>query len=212
MKALWQQQAARIDALSLRERVFLFISVIAVFIALADVLWLTPTQTKHTQVRQQFAAQGIELQRLRDELNALAPPVDASKAVREEVAAAQVQLAAVDHDIKNRVPMSDSDLALQAVLVQFLRRHEALTLVSAGTVKEESGAAPAASAVASPVSTGLVKRAMELKVTGPYAELVRYVKTLESALPALRWGALQLKSDKQPPELTLQVYVVGVQP
>ena len=123
-----------------------------------------------------------------------------------------MQLEAVDHDIKNRVPMSDSDLALQAVLVQFLRRHEALTLVSAGTVKEESGAAPAASAVASPVSTGLVKRAMELKVTGPYAELVRYVKTLESALPTLRWGALQLKSDKQPPELTLQVYVVGVQP
>ena len=212
MKAMWKLQAARIDALSLRERVFLFFSVVAVFIALADVLWLTPTQAAHKQVQQQFAAQGVELQRLRDELTALAPPVDASKAVREDVAAAQMQLEAVDHDIKTRVPMSDSDLALQAVLVQFLRRHEALTLVSVGTVKQESGAETGGSAASSPVPAGLVKRAMELKVTGPYAELVRYVKTLEGSLPALRWGALQLKSDKQPPELNLQVYIVGVQP
>jgi hypothetical protein len=41
---------------------------------------------------------------------------------------------------------------------------------------------------------------------------MRYVKTLETAMPALRWGALTLKSEKQPPELKLQVYVVGVQP
>lgn len=212
MKAMWTLQAARIDALSLRERVFLFLSVLAVLGALADVVWLSPTQAMHTQVRQQFAAQGVELQRLRDELNALAPPVDASQAVRDDVAAAKGQLEAVEHDIKTRVPMADSDLALQAVLVQFLRRHEALTLVSTGTVQQEPGAASGGSAAASPASAGLVKRAMELKVSGPYAELVRYVKTLEGALPVLRWGALQLKSDKQPPELTLQVYVVGVQP
>jgi MSHA biogenesis protein MshJ len=41
---------------------------------------------------------------------------------------------------------------------------------------------------------------------------VRYVKTLEMAMPSLRWGALQIKGDLQPPELSLQVYVVGVQP
>lgn len=210
MKALWQQQAARIDALSLRERVFLFLSVVAVCIALADVLWLSPTQMAHQQARQQLAAQGVELQRLRDELKVLAQPVDASKTVREEVAVAQSQLDAVEHDIQTRVPMSDSNLALQTVLVQFLRRHEGLTLVSAGTVKQE---APVATAVGAPAApAGLVRRGMELKVSGPYAELVRYVKTLEAALPTLRWGALRLRSDKQAPELTLQVYVVGVQP
>lgn len=210
MKAMWQQQAARIDALSLRERIFLFLSVVAVFVALVDVLWLSPAQMAHKQVRQQFAAQGVELQRLRDELHALAQPADASKAVREDVAAAQTQLDAVERDIKTQVPMSDSDLALQTVLVQFLRRQEGLTLVSAGTVKQDQAVATGAGALSGP--TGLIKRGMELKVTGPYAELVRYVKTLEGALPTLRWGALQLKSDKQPPELTLQVHLVGVQP
>ena len=41
---------------------------------------------------------------------------------------------------------------------------------------------------------------------------MRYVKTLENALPSLRWGAMHLKSDQQPPELSLLVYVVGAQP
>ena len=58
----------------------------------------------------------------------------------------------------------------------------------------------------------LLRRGLELSVSGSYAELVRYVNTLESALPTLRWGTLHLKSAKQPPELTLQVFVVGAPP
>ena len=59
---------------------------------------------------------------------------------------------------------------------------------------------------------GLTKRGLELRVAGPYAELNRYVKTLEAALPSLRWGVLTVKKGPQTAELTLQVFVVGVQP
>ncbi|MDP3700944.1 MAG: hypothetical protein Q8R72_08580 [Hylemonella sp.] len=60
-------------------------------------------------------------------------------------------------------------------------------------------------------ATGVkVKRqALELTVAGPYAELTRYVQTLEKALPALRWGAMKVNSEQQPTELTLQVWLVG---
>jgi MSHA biogenesis protein MshJ len=50
-----------------------------------------------------------------------------------------------------------------------------------------------------------------LKVAGPYGELVKYVQALESALPGLRWGTMELKTDKRGNELTLRVYAVGVQ-
>lgn len=210
MKALWQQQAARIDALSLRERVFLFFSVVAVCVALVDVLWLTPTIAAHAKMRQQFSAQEVDLQRLRAELAVLAQPVDANKAVREDMQATREQLEAVDKDIQAQVPLADSDRSLQAVLVQFLRRHEGLTLVSASTANAEAPAAEQDKDKAAPA--GLTKRGFELRVAGPYAELVRYVKTLEGALPTLRWGALHLDSTKPRPELTLQVFVVGVQP
>ena len=202
MKALWLQHTARIDALSLRERAFLFISVLAVCMALADVLWLSPAQQAHQQIRQRVAAQGAELLRLRAELQSSAQPVDASKVVHDDIAAAHAQLDAINQDIATKVPTAASGLAMEQVLVQFLRKQEGLTLLSTGTIPVD---APTA-------LPGLLKRGMELRVTGPYPELVRYVKTLENALPALRWGALQLKSDKQPPELTMQVYVVEVQP
>lgn len=210
MKQWWQQQVVRIDALSLRERAFLFLSVIVVCMALADVLWLSPAQVAHQQATQRFAAQGTELSRLRDELKSTAQPVDASNAVRDDIAAANARLEAVNQEIKAVAPLADGGPALEQVLVQFLRRQEGLTLLSTGTLKQDAAIPVAPATVAAP--TGLSRRGMELRVAGPYPELVRYVKTLEIALPALRWGALQLKSEKQPPELTLQVYVVGVQP
>ena len=44
MKAWWIAQSARINALSLRERLFLFISLLVVALALADLIWLTPQE------------------------------------------------------------------------------------------------------------------------------------------------------------------------
>ena len=202
----WQRQAVRIDALSLRERAFLFVSAIVCCLALADTLWLSPAQVAHQQVTQRFAAQGAELSRLREELKGAARPVDASQTVRDEIAAIQTRLDAVNHAIQVAAPQAEGGPALEQVLVQFLRRQPGLTLLSTGTLKPEGAGA----SVAAATPAGLSRRGIELKVAGSYPELVRYVKTLENALPALRWGSLQLKSEQQPPELTLQVYVVGV--
>ena len=63
-----------------------------------------------------------------------------------------------------------------------------------------------------PDVAGVQRRGLQLKVAGSYAELSRYVKSLEQALPRLRWGPMQLVVNKQVPELTLQVYVLEVQP
>ena len=54
MKSWWIKLATKIDALSLRERVFLFCSVLLVLLAVADVLWLTPAQGAYKQVQQKI--------------------------------------------------------------------------------------------------------------------------------------------------------------
>ncbi len=204
MKQWWLQQSARIDALSLRERVFVVVSVIACCLALADVLWLSPAAGAHQLQTQQFAAQNAELQRLRTELQNSPKPVDVNLPLRTEVAALQQQLA----ELQSRIA-ADADSgspALEPVLAEFLRRREGLTLLSTATL--------AADATAGKESTvpGITRRGVELKVSGPYGELLKYVKSLEQALPNLRWGPMQLRSEKQPPELTLQVFVLEVQP
>ena len=211
MKKQWVLLQERIDALSLRERVFLFVSLIALVLALADVLWLSPAQTAYKQLAQRFASQSSELDRLRAELRSVAQPIDPAKAVRDDILAASGHLDALNKEIETLLPLAQNGPALEQVLVQFLRRQDGLVLLGLTTAKPESAAAPGG-VPGAVVSAGLIKKGMELRISGPYVELVRYVKTLEGALPALRWGAMQLKSEKQPPELSLQVYVVGVQP
>lgn len=210
MKQRWQQLVTRIDALNLRERVFLFLAIIVCTLALADTLWLSPAQIAYTQATQRVAAQGLELKRLRDELQGMAQPVDPSKVVRDEIADINQRLDVVNEDIKAVAPLAEGGPAIEQALVQFLRRHEGLTLLRTGTVKQDVLTTATAGAPSTGVSAPVVsRRGLELSVSGPYAELVRYVKTLENALPTLRWGTLELKATQQPPELTLQVYVVG---
>lgn len=212
MKKQWEQLVLRVDAMQLRERVFLFLAILISCLALADTLWLTPAQVAQKQASLRFAAQGTELQRLRDELKAVAQTVDASQAVRDDIAAANTRLDAINREIKAVAPLAEGGPAIEQALVQFLRRQEGLTLLSTGTIRQDTVTTPVAAA---PTATGaqqpvLSRRGLELRVSGSYADLVRYVRTLENALPTLRWGNLQIKATKQLPELTLQVYVVGV--
>ena len=215
MKRWWETQAARINALSLRERVFLFLSVMAACMAVADVLWLSPAQVAHKQLTQRFDKQSAELQRTRDELKTLAKPVDTTKALRDEMAALKTRLDTVNQNIKDDLPAATEATPLSQVLVHLLRRHAGLTLVRTATMAPEAALAKAvqtggAAATATPV--GLTRQGVELTVSGPYPELMRYVQTLETELPNVRWGVMKLKSEKMPPELTLQLFLVGVQP
>jgi MSHA biogenesis protein MshJ len=214
VKALWEKYAARIDALSLRERIFLFLSVLLCCIAAADSLWLSPAQQAQRQLVQSFATQNTELNRLRTDLQATGRPSDEAVAMRKELEGIQSKIDAVNLEIQNSAPMDAGGPALEQVLMEFLRRQDGLTLMNAGTLRSDAATSPAAPVApnTSVPPQGLTRRGMELRVAGSYPELVRYVKTLEAALPKLRWGPMQLKADKPIPELTLQVYIVGVQP
>lgn len=204
MKQWWLQQGARINALSLRERVFLFVSFIVCCLALADALWLSPAMGAHQLQNQQLAAQNVELQRLRAELQGLPAPVDVNLPLRTEQAALQQQLADLQSQVSGAA--GGGSPALEPVLAEFLRRRKELTLLSTATL---GAYAAQGKGMTTP---GVARRGVELKVSGPYGELVKYVKSLEQALPNLRWGPMQLRSEKQPPELTLQVFVLEVQP
>ena len=205
MKARWLALAARIDALSLRERAILFVSLLACLMALADVLWLTPAQNRYKAVQQSFVTQNAELLRLRAELQAAGKPVDQNQLVRENTAATEQEIAGVNQAIQSQLALAGAGRASEPVLVQFLRRYNHLTLLGTNTLKDEAmGAFPAV--------PGLTRQGLELRIAGPYLELLRFVQSLESALPHLRWGSVQIKAEQQPAEMTLQVYVLGVAP
>ena len=202
MKAWWTRISTRIDALSLRERVVLFLTLLVLVMLLAEILWIGPLQARHQQLSQNVATQAAELKSLQDELNGMGSEAGPGQLVREELAQVRARLAEVNQEIA-QMPLAKADgTPLPKVLVHFLRRHEGLVLVRTRTLESSSLVAV----------LGMSRRGLELTVAGPYHELTRYVQTLEQALPTLRWGTMRMNSERQPAELTLQVWLLGATP
>ncbi len=210
MNAVWRQQAARINALSLRERGLLFVSVIVGCLALGDALWLSPANERHQQLIQQFEKQNAELMSIH-----AGSKVDGNQAARDELATNKIELARTGRAIEAVLPSASQRTPLEQVLVHLLRRHDKLTLLRTAMANRQSataviGAGHAAEMAALPL--GLTTQGIELTLAGSYPELVRYLKTLEAELPYVRWGVMNLKSERLPPQLTLQLFLVGVSP
>jgi len=208
MKQAWRNWVARLDALSRRERLILLFVVLVSFAALVDTLWLSPAQLAHKQLTQRLAKQGTELQGLRDAVRATPKPDDTLRSLREQVAQTQLQVGEVDQQIRKLLPGADAGTPLARVLVHLLRRHAGLTLVRTVALAPEV-AGPGNSNGAGSLPAGLTRQGVELTVSGPYADLTRYVAALETALPYVRWGGMTLTSDKGPPVLTLQLFLIA---
>ena len=128
--------------------------------------------------------------------------------VRDELAQVRARLDQVNREIA-QLPQGQADgTPLTKVLVHFLRRHEGLVLVRTATLESSGGG----DAQALESVLGVRRQGLELTVAGSYHELARYVQTLERALPALRWGTMRMNSERQPAELTLQVWLLGDTP
>jgi len=202
----WERQARRIDALGLRERCFLFLSVALVCAALADSLVLSPAIAEQRQLSLRHKQQDSELAALRAQLAAALQPADPSTPqarLRGEIRHAQAQQDALDGEIRRLGQAADGQAALPQLLERVLARHERLTLLKLATVAE----APAQAASGPPAA--LRWQGVDLGVGGSYADLVAYLAALEQALPGLRWDTLKLSGSATGAcALALRVYLV----
>lgn len=208
MKALWQAQARRIDALSLRERVIMFVSLALALGALADALLLSPAIAERRALAAQMRQNGNELGALRSQL-AAATQTGADTPLGRQRAAidrARAELQSLDAQVQARLARRDEVTRLPELLGRVLRRHERLTLTRLATVDAPRSAA------ADGAGSGLRWQAVELGVAGNYLDLMQYLDALEHELPGLRWGALQIATQSAPPVLTVRLLLAGEQP
>ena len=210
-KNWWLPHVARIDAISLRERVLLFATMVACLASLGYWGWLSPAQEAHAQLVQRLEKQSVELQKARTDLAAVGRSVATDTTVQGELTEVRSQLANMQKTLAETT--STPQVApLTQLLVHLLQQHDALTLVRAATMTPTAAstiATPAFGVTAIALTDRVTRQGVELTVTGPYADLTRYVQTLEQALPQVRWGTMVLRSEVRPAELTLQLYVVG---
>ena len=151
----WTPRAARIDAISLRERILLFVTTLACVGALANWAWLAPAQDAHRRLLDNLDRQGMELQKARADLAAVARPVATQAAVRGELAEVDARLASGRETLRGlsspAATQGTPTTPLTQLLVHLLHRHDGLTLLHTNTM---NAAASPAAARAGPVGRG----------------------------------------------------------
>jgi MSHA biogenesis protein MshJ len=204
MKADWKKHLARINALSLRERVMLFASVAFVMVALADTLVWSPAAAKRKSLVAEQATAAKELDTLRQRLtdaSTTSQPDSPRGQMLARIAQSRAELQAVDSQITANLGDGKRLANLPDLMDQVLRRHERLTLTHLRTTDER----PTDKAT----ETALRWQAVDLGVSGGYLDLVQYLADLEHALPELRWGPMEINSKQMPPELTVRLFLAG---
>jgi len=199
MNSLWKIQAARIDALSLRERVILFTLAVVLMLAAFNVLVITPTLTERRNLTRQMQEQTTQLEALRAQLATGVATTTEQGPKQAELAAARTQLAAIETGIQEQLAGQDGVARLPELLDRLLQRHERLAITRLATV-EDLPKVP---------ESVLSWQAVDLSLSGSYPDLVRYLADLEASLPGLRWGRLDIASAVQPPVLSVRLMLPG---
>lgn len=219
LRAGWERYAKRIDALSLRERAFLFLCVVAVLVLLFDSLVLSPHSARAKQRSDVQTQQATEISKLRQQF------ISASgSSAGTPVAQLQIQLerarnerGRLEAELRQASAISPAE-GLSALLQRVLAQQpglvlERLTLLDDSPVSLASTAASAAGAAPASLP-GMSWQGVQLQLQGNYRDMQRYLQALERELPTMRWGEMRLISSdaSEAPRLIAQVYLLKVQP
>jgi MSHA biogenesis protein MshJ len=208
MKQQWQTFAARIDALSQRERIMTFAASAAALVFIVHMLAIGPLQRKQELLRSQVVQQqntiaGINeqiAQKLKEaEADPDAPVRARLQAVREESARLTGSLRAMQQGLVAPERMAP-------LLESILRADGRLKMVSVRTLPVEPlSAKPAAKREL------LFRHGVELTVRGSYLDMVDYMSALEAMPTRLFWGKAQLEAEEYPSvRLTLTLYTLSL--
>jgi len=226
LKARLTQLAARVDALSLRERALVFAAAVAIVGFAGQQLVLAPIYREQDTLRQQIEQQRNNMDGIDAEI---AAKVTAYQ--NDPDAAARARLESVKRESGQ---LADSLLAMEHGLVPpermaplvdaILRANGRLQLVSMRTLPVEtiSGRAAAAGAAATPAPAPvavdgarspdmLYRHGVEVTVRGNYLDMVNYMSALEAMPTRLFWGKAQLDVEEYPASrLTLTLYTLSL--
>lgn len=195
----WGRWARRVDALTVRERVIMFVSVAVALVAAADFLVLSPRAAEQKALGRALRAQTAELESLRRQLGDGGPGADTPIArLQRELQSAQRELQHADEEITRRVLAGAVGTRLPALLERVLRRHPQLVLQKLAT------GAPVTARPGAPPLEGV-----DLVVGGSYPALAQYVADLEQTLPGLRWLELAVVRTEAGAELQARVALLG---
>lgn len=205
----WRQLRRQFDGRLLNERRLLIAALIALIAYLCDLTLITPAfeALKAARQREQVAtmardAMQTELNRKRVEL------ATRLMAAQKEQAELRKRLADGEQELARQQSMMAPARDMQNLLEGLLAQHGQLRLKAMRTqapVEVQFNGAQGASAPAGATPV-LYSHGLEISVSGPYLDLVGWLRSIEQLPRRLLWSGMSLSVvDGAPPTLTLQV-------
>ncbi|WP_312552943.1 hypothetical protein [Massilia sp.] len=232
MKQAWIKFAARIDALTLRERIMVFAASAAAIVFLLHFFALGPQLRRQDALKAQIGQQNNNIEGIDNEIRARveaaqrdpdAPARERLAAVRKETEALSLQLRAMQNGLvapERMAPLLDSILRANGRLsLVSVRTLPAESVLEAGRRAMAESVAPAPGAAAPAGAPGtesspaelLYRHGVEITVRGNYLDMVDYMAALESLPTQLFWGRAELAAETWPASrLSLTLYTLSL--
>jgi MSHA biogenesis protein MshJ len=228
MKQRWQKFAARVDALSQRERIMGFAASAAVLYAVAQVGVIGPLLRKQELLKIQVVQQQNNIAGINTEITQKLKEAEADPdaPVRARLAATREESARLGESLRSMqqglvppdrvAPLLESILRANGRLKMVsLRTLPVESLSSLGAKKDSAAEEPAAGAAGTtkpmPKRELLFRHGVEVSMRGSYLDMVDYMTALEGLPTQLFWGKAQLEVEEYPSvRLTLTLYTLSL--
>jgi MSHA biogenesis protein MshJ len=222
MKQRWQKFAARVDALSQRERIMSFAAGAALLYAVAQIGVIGPLLRKQEQLHIQVVQQQNNIAGINAEITQKLKEAEADPdaPVRARLAATREEAARLGESLRSMQQGLVPPDRVAPLLESILRANGRLKMVSLRTLPVEplsslgakkDAAAEDAAAKPAPKRELLFRHGVEVTVRGSYLDMVDYMTALEGLPTQLFWGKAQLEVEEYPSvRLTLTLYTLSL--
>lgn len=220
MKQRWLKLAARIDVLTLRQRVAIFAACAALVLYLVTMLAIDPLLREQARLRAQVSQQRATMAGIDTDITKLVDAFarDPDAANRQRLAVARDETRTLGDNLATMQKGLVAPEQIAPLLQSILHANGKLQLVSLATlpvtpVGGMPAAAPAANGAApAPATTGLLYRhGVQVTVRGSYLDMVDYMAALEGLPAQLFWGDATFSVEAYPrAHVTLTLYTLSL--
>jgi MSHA biogenesis protein MshJ len=219
MKQQWLAFAARIDAMSQRERILGFAAAAALLVFAAQMGVIGPLLRKQELLRSQVIQQQNNIAGINEQIaqKLKEAEADPDAPARARLAAVREESGRLDESLRAMQKGLVAPDRMAPLLESILRANGRLKMVSVRTLPVEplSGFAAKKDADAAPGRTArrdlLFRHGVEVTVRGSYLDMVDYMTALEGLPTQLFWGKAQLDVEEYPSvRLTLTLYTLSL--
>ena len=200
-----QRYADRLDAMSLRERVLIFLAVAVVIVAIADSALFDPISRRQKVNSQRIHQQEDEIRTMQGQVQAYAQARtgDNAGAKRQRLEKRRLELAALDRELAARRSELVPPERMAKMLHEIVKRNPDVELVSLRSLPA-TGLTQSLTAILGSGGLALYRHGIEITVSGSYLKMLGYVGQLERLPAKIMWGNMELQAAAYP-AVTLKI-------